>query len=475
MSTCHACGSSDLQADGASGTTFCASCGVIVEENAIVSEITFGEASSGAAVVQGSFVGADQTHARMGGLRKQGSMESREQTIQNGRRRMIALANALRLSERVAESAHRYFILAVNNNFIKGRRSQYVIASCLYIICRNEKTSHMLIDFSDILQINVFVLGSTFLKLLRCLNISLPIVDPSLYIARFAAMLDYGNETQKVAGDATRLVQRMDRDWMHTGRRPAGICGAALLIASRMNNFCRSIREVVHVVKVADVTLQKRLDEFKATPSGNLTIEEFQTVWLEQSNDPPAYIRNKKAEKKKKKIGHLPASDSEDNGETSDTLGVISITDADIDPVLLRGMQGFIQDENAIKMSTNIEASPTYMKKLPISDGADDLSDVDDDEIESVLLNEREISLKTQVWMELNKDYLAEQEAKRLRNEADKKAGIDRQPKKRKRHRPKDSSHPDLPETPAESAKLLIQKKAFSKKINYAALDHLFD
>jgi transcription factor IIIB subunit 2 len=69
-------------------------------------------------------------------------------------------------------------------------------------------------------------LGSTFLKLVRALELVLPLVDPSLYLSRFAALMDFGEETQKVVTDAMRIVQRMDRDWMQTGRRPAGICGA---------------------------------------------------------------------------------------------------------------------------------------------------------------------------------------------------------------------------------------------------------
>ena len=126
---------------------------------------------------------------------------------------------------------------------------------------------------------NVFTLGSTFLKLVRTLHLVLPLVDPSLYISRFASLLEFGEETPKVAADAMRLVQRMDRDWMQTGRRPAGICGACkylinivfviiisiinnffigLLIAARMNNFQRSIKEVIAVVKTADITIKKR-------------------------------------------------------------------------------------------------------------------------------------------------------------------------------------------------------------------------
>ena len=80
---------------------------------------------------------------------------------------------------------------------------------------------------------------------------------------------------------------------MTRGRRPAGICGAALLLAARMNNFRRSVEEIVQVVKIADTTLKKRLEEFKATPSGALTLADFRNVWLEDEMDPPAFTKGK--------------------------------------------------------------------------------------------------------------------------------------------------------------------------------------
>lgn len=116
-------------------------------------------------------------------------------------------------------------------------------------------------------------------------------------------MLDFGDETQKVAQDAVRLVQRFDRDWMNTGRRPAGICGACCLLAARMNNFRRSVEEVVQVVKIADVTIKKRLDEFKNTPTSQLSVQDFRSVWLEESVDPPAYADSLQKDKGKHKKG----------------------------------------------------------------------------------------------------------------------------------------------------------------------------
>lgn len=57
----------------------------------------------------------------------------------------------------------------------------------------------------------------------------LSVADPSLYILRFASRLEFGDKTHQVSMTALRLIQRMKRDSMHTGRRPSGLCGAGKL------------------------------------------------------------------------------------------------------------------------------------------------------------------------------------------------------------------------------------------------------
>ncbi|KAJ7226248.1 hypothetical protein B0H12DRAFT_1149243 [Mycena haematopus] len=312
MPSCKDCGGTVLEYDTAAGNGVCVACGMVVEENAIVSEITFGETSSGGAMVQGSFVGQGATHARMNGpYGHRGNSDSRAQTIENASKKIHMIASVLRLSEMISNSALRMYTLAVENNFTKGRKSLNVVAVCLYIACRQKDShTHMLIDFSDLLQVNVFELGHTYLQLVRTLNLKLPLVDPSHYISRFAALLEFGDETSKVSMDAVRLVQRFDRDWMTRGRRPAGICGAALLLAARMNNFRRSVEEIVQVVKIADTTLKKRLDEFKNTPSGALTLADFRSIWLDEEVDPPAYTRNKMKEEEERVAAEEAAAEA---------------------------------------------------------------------------------------------------------------------------------------------------------------------
>ena len=73
--------------------------------------------------------------------------------IQNGKKLIQNLASQLFLSQHVVDSAHRLFILAVQRNFVQGRKTFIVVAACLYVVCRREKSDHLLIDFSDSLQV----------------------------------------------------------------------------------------------------------------------------------------------------------------------------------------------------------------------------------------------------------------------------------------------------------------------------------
>jgi transcription factor IIIB subunit 2 len=104
----------------------------------------------------------DQARAKSSGkfgLIRAGGQEPREQTLQNGHRRIAEMAAQpqIRMAERHIQAAQRFFNLAVINNFTKGRKSAAVVAACLYIVCRMEKTAHMLMDFADALSVLRFL------------------------------------------------------------------------------------------------------------------------------------------------------------------------------------------------------------------------------------------------------------------------------------------------------------------------------
>ncbi|EGD75843.1 hypothetical protein PTSG_07961 [Salpingoeca rosetta] len=282
MSTCPSCGSDAVEEDR--GTATCTVCGTVLEDSIIVSEVTYTEDSS---VVE-QYVGSD---GQIGGLR--GFPRSSIVTAVNtGRQHIENMARNMKLNQGHIDAAVKYYRMAAQQKFTAGRPSEHVAACCLYIVCREERSMLMLLDFADFLRVNVYKLASTFLSLRLKLSITLPVIDPVLFLPRFVMQLDLGDKQHDIGRTAIRIVSRMKRDWLHVGRRPAGICGAALLLAARMYGFARSQKDVVHAVRVCSSTVRKRLDEFAETPSARLTMDEFMSIDLEGEADPPAFKKS---------------------------------------------------------------------------------------------------------------------------------------------------------------------------------------
>eukprot|EP00922_Rhytidocystis_sp_ex-Travisia-forbesii_P048958 GHVS01072887.1.p1 GENE.GHVS01072887.1~~GHVS01072887.1.p1 ORF type:complete len:703 (-),score=169.90 GHVS01072887.1:188-2296(-) len=293
-SSCRYCGSTELERNEARGETICCRCGAVLEESAMVDSVQFMESASGGVTMCGQFVSSGGT-GRMGGFAGMyGSKESRELVLQRGYNNLQKIADHLRLSNQCVEAAQRVYLMAVQRNFTVGRRNLYVASACLYAICRREKSPHMLIDFSDVLQTPVKTLGQVFMKMVRLLHLQVPHIDPSLFMERFASQMELGDKTLAVASTAVRLIQVMTRDWLSTGRRPTGLCGAALLIAARYHSIKMNADDIAHIVRISSLTVMKRLYEFKRTSTAALTAEEFEAADLNTLpilNGPPCLAR----------------------------------------------------------------------------------------------------------------------------------------------------------------------------------------
>jgi transcription factor IIIB subunit 2 len=187
--------------------------------------------------------------------------------------------------------------MALDRGLSRGNKSSHLHSACLYIICRTEDTQHILLDFCDHVDADISVLARIYLRLARELCIKVPHTDPSLLIPRYAAKLDFGDRTNAVSNTALRIVQRMKRDWLNIGRRSSGLCGSALLFAARMHNFNRTIQQIVDVVKISKATIIRRLQEFETTPTAQLNMKEFDTIELEEEQDPPAFSKAKRMTK----------------------------------------------------------------------------------------------------------------------------------------------------------------------------------
>ncbi|RNF10026.1 transcription factor [Trypanosoma rangeli] len=256
--------------DRVRGTITCTLCGDIVQDQQFELDPVFAR--------------GEKTNAR--GLRSLGHlrptrgaigarMPSARPSIEAARRGMVSIARQLDISDDMIEMAVAIYKLAVGLNAVSGARSA-VLSAALYAVCRRERTSHMIYDFSEVTGESPYEILSYMRQICEATHTEVPVIDPSCMVHRFAAQMNLGAMTGPVVVCALKVLRAMRDDWIACGRRPMGVCVAALLVACYMFNIPRTPDEVCGFVRLTAGTIVRRLDEFASTTTAGLqSIDEY--------------------------------------------------------------------------------------------------------------------------------------------------------------------------------------------------------
>ncbi|XP_056158274.1 transcription factor IIIB 60 kDa subunit isoform X3 [Syzygium oleosum] len=496
----------DRPHDGALG---CTECGKVLEDFNFSFEPTFMKDGAGQSHLSGNYVRTVQSEYSV----------SRERTVDRANEDMKNLCYGLGMDQPdgIVRTSLAFYRIALEKNFTRGRRTEQVQAACIYIACRESKLPYLLIDFSNLLKINVYVLGAVFLQLCKVLWLhEHPIVqkplDPSLFIHKYTASLS-GGRNNEVARTALRIIASMKRDWMQ-----------------------------LRLVHICEATLTKRLVEFEKTESGSLTIEELNTKakleekssakqpnmglnvsgsrellcehkdtdvphfaiglcqscynefvefsgGLEGGLDPPAFQRAEKERLAKSSLGEKTSETTSHENEP-DTLAACGTEKSRSAEPEKTDQPTDVNDGFRVDEANNGNANA--------GDESDTLSDIDDIEVDGYLHNEEEKHYKKIIWEEMNREYLEEQAAKEAAAAAAKEAyaanfkntddfqaaqelaaaaaaAVAKSRKERQQKRAAEAKTSTPAQTAAEAARQMLIKKRLSSKINYDVLEKLFD
>mmetsp|Transcript_51070 Transcript_51070/g.119533 ORF Transcript_51070/g.119533 Transcript_51070/m.119533 type:complete len:523 (+) Transcript_51070:82-1650(+) len=515
---CPYCGGTDIHHDSVTGDVMCgsSSCGQVLAEGDLRAEVTFVQTSSGGAAAAATRVMSGGTGGSPWGVRN-----GEELSLQKGVHKITWIADRLQLSQQVQDAARRIYQISIQLGMVYPARHQ--ACACLYWICRRQKSPQLLIDFSDVVQTSVRTLGGVYVKLMRRLvgsehggGLDVPVVDPSLYLERYARKLDaVGMGYQrKVQQTALRLIQFMHREWICVGRRPNGLCGAALLIATYYHGLRVSAKEIGDVVRIGDTTIKLRLWELRETPLRLLDKKAFEegNLEAEQRGLPPCFMRNRSRKEVLAVLNGtfeeaLPILDSEaakgvknirealmlGEGDQPNSKSRKAIEDASsaasANAIALAALVENCEaplvgvDNEPSYAGTPSEADPPVAASSVGGETEDvgvqeSLSDVDDSELSQWVLDDESREAKSNIWHEVNKDYLEEwhtraEDARRKRKHAsadnisETKSRASKTSKRSRRSFGSASS-------PVESAVVGLKSKVKTHRINLEALEELF-
>lgn len=453
----HCAKNSETHRDYTTGSVCCVDCGKVVSQDIYTEDATFVKDSAGGAHLAGNLVRMENACA-----------ESHRRTLEKGNVVIYELIDKYGISN--VSHATKYYQIAVERGFTKGRRTGQVAAACLYVACREKEKPFLLIEFSSELGVSVYELGTVYLQLCKLLSlqdhpfVQKP-VDPSLFMHRYTSGLIKGDGNKKVLNTALQLAVSMKRDWMQTGRKPSGICAAAIYVSSVLHGYNFSRADVVKAVHICEATLTKRLIEFENTKAGSLTIEEFtenaldfekemqsckqsvkdvkmpgltEVVCQHKSNavqsgfglcrkcymdfcggldgsEPPAFQRAEmeRLAKESEQMSTKSTSDIEAHQKTNDIENGTRHNIKPKEDLKLTEVQCTSSTpEKLDKISDPVDASERLEDVPDTVDETDTLDDIDDSEVNCYINNPKETHYRKIIWEEVNKEYMQEQAAK---------------------------------------------------------------
>jgi len=239
-----------------------------------------------------------------------------------------------------------------------------------------------------------------------------------------------------------------------------------------MSGIQRSHKEITYIVKICEETLRKRLSEIANTPSAELSVQSFNSIWLEASADPPSFGKENPKKRDASNLNNQEDDDDpfqvlEDDDPFADMAREIDPFDIDDDPFAemttgmntpmtsdsqatvtndttacttptLQHLDALVRQITAptspISQANTLPPSPTtantietdmtnafkpeqiasIIDKLDRDDAhrEESLSDLDDDpEVSNALLGDNEAEFKKLIWTTDNADWEAKEKS----------------------------------------------------------------
>ena len=170
------------------------------------------------------------------------------------------LKDKLALSDPVIEKAAYIYRKALDKGLVRGRSISALMASALFVACRDTETARNIKDMERASNIKRKDIARCYRLLIKELDLRMPVPDPVQCVSRIASRIGIAEKTKRYAIKALQMAQEKE---VSAGKDPMGLAAAALYLACVKNGEDKTQRDIAAAASVTEVTIRNRYKGLK--------------------------------------------------------------------------------------------------------------------------------------------------------------------------------------------------------------------
>lgn len=187
---------------------------------------------------------------------------SSERNLRQALNEMDKIKDKLALTDAIIEKSAYIYRKAMEKKLIRGRSIHGLLAACIYAACRNTDTPRTLKDIEEVANVKRKALAKCYRVLMEKLDLKMPVVNSTHYVARIASKLEVNEKTKRLA---FTILHDYELTGEMAGKSPTGLAATALYLAcvKMGENFTQ--KQVSAAANITEVTIRNRSAAIKKT------------------------------------------------------------------------------------------------------------------------------------------------------------------------------------------------------------------
>lgn len=184
-------------------------------------------------------------------------MSTSDRALKSGFDAIRQMANRISLSNRIVQKACSLYKQSYENKCVRGRSQDGVVATCIYIACRQENAQRTIKEICAISNTtSKKEIGRIFKQIIRSLpNNRTESLEIKNLVPRFCSQLDLLQQST-IQRAAIHIVERAKEICNIQSRAPDSVAGAAIFMACAAAGQKKSMKEIQEVAGAQENTIR---------------------------------------------------------------------------------------------------------------------------------------------------------------------------------------------------------------------------